>query len=60
MEDTQNEECLPSETRFVADRCDIWRAAYLMMKDCGINDPDAADVLDVAIFIAGDGLRSDD
>lgn len=53
-------DCPLSETQFVAERCDIWRMAYNMMKDCGIEDPEAPDVLEVAQFIAGDNLRFDD
>lgn len=50
-------DCPLSETQFVAERCDIWRMAYNMMRDCGVEHPEPADVLDVAMFIAGDNLR---
>jgi len=50
----------PSETQFVADRCDIWRTAYATMKSVGIEDPEPADVMELAEFLAGDHLRPDD
>lgn len=59
MEGVENDfdcACTHSETHYVAQRCEIWRSAFNMLKNLGVSEPEPRDVSEVARFIAGDDV----